>query len=156
MASKSESPLQPKTILRGHKSQVHAVAFIRNNERLVTGDADGYVIAWDLAIMRPRAVWQAHDSSILGLAGWQTDRIITYAFFLTFFFFFFSSLCYHAQFCHPDSTTRPIFSPFCLLTRMASNADAILPNLVYLAAVATARATSLPVPTLEVDFFPSS
>ncbi|KAJ2904483.1 putative protein of unknown function with WD40 repeat domain [Zalerion maritima] len=45
----------PRTILRGHKAQVHAAVFIRNNERLVTGDAEGYVVLWDLAIMRPRA-----------------------------------------------------------------------------------------------------
>ncbi|KAJ4411664.1 Astra associated protein 1 Asa1 [Neurospora sp. IMI 360204] len=71
-------PPTPKTILRGHKAQVHAATFIRNNERLVTGDADGFVIAWDLAIMRPRAVWQAHENAILGIAGWGNDRIITH------------------------------------------------------------------------------
>jgi len=72
------APAQPKGILRGHKVQVHAAAFVRGNERLLTGDVDGFVVAWDLAIMRPRAVWQAHTSAILGLAGWLSDRIITY------------------------------------------------------------------------------
>ncbi|KAL1836569.1 hypothetical protein VTJ49DRAFT_4909 [Mycothermus thermophilus] len=71
-------PAQPKSILRGHKAQVHAAAFVRGNERLVTGDADGFVIAWDLAIMRPRAVWQAHDNAILGIAGLGRDRLITH------------------------------------------------------------------------------
>lgn len=70
-------PAQPKSILRGHKAQVHAAAFVRGNERLVTGDADGFVIAWDLAIMRPRAVWQAHENAILGIASWGHDRLIT-------------------------------------------------------------------------------
>jgi WD40 repeat protein len=70
-------PAQPKAILRGHKAQVHAAAFLRRNERLVTGDADGFVIAWDLTIMRPRAVWQAHETAILGIAGWGDDRLIT-------------------------------------------------------------------------------
>ena len=71
-------PPTPKSILRGHKAQVHAVSFIRNNERLVTGDADGFLVAWDLTIMRPRAVWQAHENAILGIAGWGNDRIITH------------------------------------------------------------------------------
>lgn len=71
-------PPTPKSILRGHKAQVHAATFIRNNERLVTGDADGFIIAWDLTIMRPRAVWQAHENAILGIAGWGNDRIITH------------------------------------------------------------------------------
>jgi len=70
-------PAQPKSILRGHKAQVHAATFIRNNERLVTGDADGFITVWDLTIMRPRAVWQAHTNAILGIAGWGLDRIIT-------------------------------------------------------------------------------
>ncbi|KAK3353228.1 WD40-repeat-containing domain protein [Lasiosphaeria hispida] len=73
-----DGPAQPKSILRGHKAQVHAAAFVRSNERLLTGDADGFLIAWDLTIMRPRAVWQAHENAILGVAGWGADRIITH------------------------------------------------------------------------------
>ncbi|KAL2267812.1 hypothetical protein VTJ83DRAFT_5089 [Remersonia thermophila] len=71
-------PPQPKSILRGHKAQVHAAAFVRANERLVTGDADGFIVVWDLAILRPRAVWQAHDKAILGIAGLGRDRLITH------------------------------------------------------------------------------
>lgn len=67
----------PKIVLRGHKAQVHVAVFLRNNERLATGDADGYVILWDLTIMRPRAVWRAHESAILGIRGWGCDRIVT-------------------------------------------------------------------------------
>ncbi|KAK4666754.1 Astra associated protein 1 Asa1 [Podospora pseudopauciseta] len=77
MASNAR-PAQPKTILRGHKTPVQVAAFVRNNERLLTGDSDGFVVAWDLTIMRPRAVWQAHTASILGIAGWGHDRIITH------------------------------------------------------------------------------
>ncbi|KAK1759239.1 ASTRA-associated protein 1 [Echria macrotheca] len=73
-----ERPPQPKSILRGHKASVHAATFIRGNERLLTGDADGFVVAWDLTILRPRAVWQAHGSAILGLAGWGSDKVITH------------------------------------------------------------------------------
>ncbi|TQS31841.1 hypothetical protein Golomagni_07867, partial [Golovinomyces magnicellulatus] len=71
-------PPSPQNILRGHKAQVHAATFIRNNARLITGDADGYVIAWDLAIMRPRAVWRAHENAILGIEGWGNDKLITH------------------------------------------------------------------------------
>lgn len=71
-------PPQPKAVLRGHKTQVHAATFIRSNERLLTGDADGFVVAWDLTIMRPRGVWQAHDNAILGISGWGTDKVITH------------------------------------------------------------------------------
>ncbi|KAJ6789659.1 hypothetical protein PWT90_08673 [Aphanocladium album] len=68
----------PVNILRGHKSQVHAAAFVRGNDRLATGDADGYVILWDLAIMRPKAVWRAHENAILAIRGWGNDKIITH------------------------------------------------------------------------------
>ncbi|OAR01291.1 hypothetical protein LLEC1_01187 [Akanthomyces lecanii] len=68
----------PINILRGHKSQIHATAFVRGNDRLATGDADGYVMLWDLAIMRPRAVWQAHQNAILAIRGWGNDKIITH------------------------------------------------------------------------------
>lgn len=71
-------PPQPTTVLRGHKAPVHAAVFYRTNERLLTGDAEGYVVSWDLTTMRPRAVWQAHQNAILGLAGWGPDRVITH------------------------------------------------------------------------------
>ncbi len=77
--SADERPPQPKSILRGHKAAVHAAAFVRSNERLLTGDADGFVVAWDLTIQRPRGVWQAHTNAILGLSGWGHEKIITYA-----------------------------------------------------------------------------
>lgn len=72
-----EGPALPAYILRGHKASVHAAAFVHGNERLLTGDADGFVVAWDLTIFRPRAVWQAHTNAILGLADWGNDRVIT-------------------------------------------------------------------------------
>lgn len=73
----AEYPPTPKNILRGHKASVHAATFFRDNERLVTGDADGFVVVWDLVIMRPRAVWQAHENAILGIRGWGTGKLIT-------------------------------------------------------------------------------
>ncbi|KAI0198101.1 WD40 repeat-like protein [Astrocystis sublimbata] len=68
---------QPKAILRGHASQVHVTTFVRHSERLASGDADGYVVLWDLTIMRPRAVWRPHDAAILGISGWGDDKVIT-------------------------------------------------------------------------------
>ncbi|KAL0944549.1 WD repeat-containing protein [Colletotrichum truncatum] len=74
----TDSVPHPKTILRGHKAQVHALTFIRGNERLVSGDAEGFVVLWDLTIMRPTAVWRPHENAILGVQGWGHDRIITH------------------------------------------------------------------------------
>ncbi|KAK1970983.1 WD domain-containing protein [Colletotrichum sublineola] len=68
----------PKSILRGHKAQVHALTFVRGNERLASGDAEGFVVLWDLTILRPTAVWRPHDNAILGIQGWGDDRIITH------------------------------------------------------------------------------
>ncbi|RFU76826.1 astra-associated 1 [Trichoderma arundinaceum] len=74
----AESTPSPKAILRGHKAQVHAATFVRHNERLATGDAEGWAVLWDLTIMRPRAVWRAHENAILGIRGWGRDKIITH------------------------------------------------------------------------------
>ncbi|KAG5974955.1 hypothetical protein E4U55_007954 [Claviceps digitariae] len=71
-------PPAPKFIFRGHQAAVHAAAFLRNNERLATGDSQGFVVLWDLIIMRARAVWKAHQDAILGLCGWGSDKIITH------------------------------------------------------------------------------
>ena len=70
-------PAQPAYVLRGHSAQIHAVHFLRHNLRLLSGDADGWVILWDVPIKRPVAVWRAHAGSILGLGSWGSDRIIT-------------------------------------------------------------------------------
>ncbi|KAJ4986294.1 Dihydroxyacetone phosphate acyltransferase [Stagonosporopsis vannaccii] len=71
-------PAQPSYILRGHASQVHSVQFVRQNTRLITGDADGWVIYWKLETKRALAVWKAHDGAILGTAEWAHDKIITH------------------------------------------------------------------------------
>ncbi|KAG6237951.1 hypothetical protein E4U25_002165 [Claviceps purpurea] len=68
----------PKFVFRGHQAAVHAAAFLRDNERLATGDSQGFVVLWDLIIMRARAVWRAHENAILGLCGWGRDKIITH------------------------------------------------------------------------------
>ncbi|KAL2761076.1 hypothetical protein ACRALDRAFT_1078468 [Sodiomyces alcalophilus JCM 7366] len=71
-------PPHPRSILRGHGAQVHALAFVRDNSRLASGDADGFVVLWDLTTLRPTAVWRPHENSILGIQGWGEDRIITH------------------------------------------------------------------------------
>jgi WD40 repeat protein len=74
-------PAQPVYILRGHGTQVHSVAFLRQNKRLLTGDADGWVVLWSVAAKRAVAVWRAHNSAILGLGEWGSDKTITYVLF---------------------------------------------------------------------------
>lgn len=69
---------QPTYILRGHSAQIHAVRFLRQNTRLLTGDADGWVVLWSLASKRAVAVWRAHTTTVLGLEDWTDEKIITY------------------------------------------------------------------------------
>ncbi|KAF2838900.1 WD40 repeat-like protein [Patellaria atrata CBS 101060] len=71
-------PAQPTYILRGHNAQIHSLTFLRRNSRLLTGDADGWVVLWGVASKRPVAVWRAHEGSILGIAEWSKDQIITH------------------------------------------------------------------------------
>ena len=70
-------PAQPTAILRGHASHIHSLLFVRQNIRLLTGDADGWVVFWNIQTKRPLAVWPAHDGPILGFAQWGEANIIT-------------------------------------------------------------------------------
>ena len=70
-------PAQPAFILRGHASTVQAAHFSPRNRRLLTGDADGWVISWDLSSKRPVAVWKAHSKAILGLSSWNEAMLLT-------------------------------------------------------------------------------
>ncbi|KAL1642603.1 Astra associated protein 1 Asa1 [Diplodia intermedia] len=71
-------PAQPAYILRGHAAHVHAVRFLRHNSRLLTGDADGWVVLWNVATKRAVAVWRAHDGAILGFGTWAEDKLVTH------------------------------------------------------------------------------
>lgn len=73
-------PAQPNYILRGHSAQIHAVQFLRRNLRLLTGDAEGWVVLWDVPIKRPVAVWKAHTATVLGLGCWGDERVITWVY----------------------------------------------------------------------------
>ncbi|KAI7475540.1 WD40 repeat-like protein [Hortaea werneckii] len=76
--SPTHPPLQPSYILRGHTAQVNSVLFLHNNVRLLSGDADGWVVLWDVPIKRPVAVWRAHKNTILGLGSFEGSKIITH------------------------------------------------------------------------------
>lgn len=78
MASELLPPAQPAYVLRGHSTQVHALHFTEYNRRLLTGDADGWVVSWNLAFKRPAASWKAHEKALLGIGSWGHDRIITW------------------------------------------------------------------------------
>ncbi|KFY89997.1 hypothetical protein V500_05359 [Pseudogymnoascus sp. VKM F-4518 (FW-2643)] len=73
-----QPPPEATYIFRGHAAQIHSTQFIRGNTRLVTGDADGWIVLWGLASRRPTAVWRAHEAAILGVAEWGSDRLITH------------------------------------------------------------------------------
>lgn len=70
-------PPQPAYVLRGHNAQIHSVCFLRHNTRLLTGDAQGWLILWNLVTKRPVAVWRAHEAAVLSLSSWGEDKIIT-------------------------------------------------------------------------------
>ncbi|KAL8747184.1 MAG: hypothetical protein Q9190_000891 [Brigantiaea leucoxantha] len=78
MSSEVLPPAQPAFILRGHSAHVQALHFTSGNTRLLTADADGWVVSWNLSFKRPVAVWKAHANAILGLGSWLQDRIITH------------------------------------------------------------------------------
>ncbi|KAL8957881.1 MAG: hypothetical protein Q9193_004953 [Seirophora villosa] len=78
MSSEPLPPLQPVFVLRGHAVHVHAVHFTSGNTRLLTGDAEGWVVSWNLAFKRPVAVWKAHETALLAIGSWGQDRIITH------------------------------------------------------------------------------
>lgn len=70
-------PAQPIYVLRGHGAAIHTLLFFRENSRLLTGDADGWIVIWSVAIKRPVAVWRAHEATLLGAETWDEDKLIT-------------------------------------------------------------------------------
>lgn len=77
-SSVPSGPLQPSYVFRGHSAPIHAVHFLRSNSRLITGDAEGWVVLWNMVTRRPAAVWRPHTAAILGLGAWGDDKIITW------------------------------------------------------------------------------
>ncbi|KAL8782652.1 MAG: hypothetical protein Q9213_005191 [Squamulea squamosa] len=78
MSTELLPPAQPSFVLRGHSAQVHAVRFTQGNTRLLSADAEGWLVSWNLASKRPAAVWRAHSNAVLGISSWGQDRIITH------------------------------------------------------------------------------
>lgn len=65
----AQSPATPIYILRGHSSPIHALHIYSQNLRLVSGDANGWIVVWNLVTKRPVAAWKAHEGAILEARG---------------------------------------------------------------------------------------
>jgi hypothetical protein len=66
----SHTPPSPQYILRGHSSTIHALHIFRQNTRLISADADGYLVIWATDSKRAVAVWKGHEGAVLGVASW--------------------------------------------------------------------------------------
>lgn len=67
----AQSPATPIYILRGHASPIHALHIYSQNLRLVSGDANGWIVVWDLVTKRPVTTWKAHEGAILEARGFD-------------------------------------------------------------------------------------
>ncbi|KAF7312232.1 WD40 repeat-containing protein [Mycena indigotica] len=65
-------------LLRSHSTDVTALFFSSDNERLYSGDASGRVVVTSTRSLRPITSWPAHTDSILGIEEWK-DCIITHS-----------------------------------------------------------------------------
>lgn len=72
-----QSPATPLYILRGHTAPIHALDIFSQNLRLVSGDADGWIVIWDLVTKRPVVVWKAHEGAVLEVKGFQAGVGVT-------------------------------------------------------------------------------
>ncbi|KAH8425473.1 WD40 repeat domain-containing protein [Aspergillus melleus] len=66
-------PLTPTYILRGHASAIHSLHIFQSNLRLISADADGWIVVWDLVSKRPVAVWKGHEGAILQVRAFWVD-----------------------------------------------------------------------------------
>ncbi|KAJ5832757.1 hypothetical protein N7474_001068 [Penicillium riverlandense] len=64
-----QSPATPIYILRGHTAPIHALHIFNHNLRLISGDADGWIVVWDLVTKRAVTVWKAHSGAVLEVKG---------------------------------------------------------------------------------------
>ncbi|GAB7362660.1 hypothetical protein MBLNU230_g2969t1 [Neophaeotheca triangularis] len=74
-------PAQPTYTLRGHTAQLHSLHFYSppslpssppssSRVLLFSGDADGWVVVWDLVTRRAVLVWRPHRGGVLGVGVW--------------------------------------------------------------------------------------
>lgn len=68
-----QSPATPTYILRGHTSPIHALHLFANNLRLISGDAEGWIVIWDMVSKRPVASWKAHGGAVLEAKGFRDE-----------------------------------------------------------------------------------
>lgn len=73
----SQRPAAPVYILRGHGSAIHALNICHQNLRLISGDANGWIIIWDLVTKRPVAAWKAHAGAVLEVRGFNIGSGVT-------------------------------------------------------------------------------
>jgi WD40 repeat protein len=83
MSTSTLPPATPTYILRGHATPIHALQIFNKKLRLVSGDADGWIVVWDLIFKRPVAVWKAHEGAVLEvkgftLGGGRVTEVFTY------------------------------------------------------------------------------
>ncbi|KAH8705456.1 WD repeat protein [Talaromyces proteolyticus] len=71
IVEQSNPPATPRYILRGHASAIHALHFFAGNTRLISADAEGWIVVWDVTTKRPRAVWKAHEGAVLEVKGYM-------------------------------------------------------------------------------------
>ncbi|KAJ7170586.1 WD-40 repeat-containing protein [Mycena crocata] len=74
----SPAPASPTHLLRTHSSDVSALFFSDDNERLYSGDASGRVVVTSTRSLRAIVSWLAHTDSILGVEEWGS-RIVTHS-----------------------------------------------------------------------------
>ncbi|KAL4889414.1 WD repeat protein [Aspergillus ambiguus] len=75
--SQPRSPATPVYILRGHAAPIHGLHVFHQNLRLISGDAEGWVVVWDLVSKRPIASWKAHDGALLEVKGFSLEAEVT-------------------------------------------------------------------------------
>ena len=76
-----QPPATPTYILRGHAAPIHALHLFANNLRLISGDAEGWIVIWDMVSKRPVASWKAHAGAVLeakGLSEGTGDTTVVY------------------------------------------------------------------------------
>ncbi|KGO43879.1 hypothetical protein PEX1_087030 [Penicillium expansum] len=76
-SAQAQSPAAPIYILRGHASPIHALHIYSQNLRLVSGDANGWIVVWDLVTKRPVTAWKAHEGAILEARGFNVGSNAT-------------------------------------------------------------------------------
>ncbi|KAJ7475767.1 WD40-repeat-containing domain protein [Mycena latifolia] len=74
----SPAPASPTHLLRSHSSDVTALFFSDDNERLYSGDASGRVVVTSTRSLRAIVAWQAHTDGILGVQEWG-PRILSHS-----------------------------------------------------------------------------